>query len=73
MTDQPEKKEAGYIRFEPDCERGLTAEQARDRVSQGLANGEPETRTKSVRQILRENLLTPFNLLNLILGALMFL
>ena len=72
MTDQPEKKEAGYIRFEPDCERGLTAEQARDRVSQGLANGEPETRTKSVRQILRENLLTPFNLLNLILGALVF-
>lgn len=71
MTEQshsPEKAE----RLFPDCEAGLTAEQARARAAQGLANGEPETRTKSVRQILRENLLTPFNLLNLILGALVF-
>ena len=57
----------------PDCEQGLTEEQALERKEQGLANGEPPTRTKSVRQILRDNFLTPFNLLNLILGGLIFI
>ena len=72
MTEQPRQATGESARFFPDCETGLTAEQAAARAAQGLANGEPETRTKSVRQILRENLLTPFNLLNLILGALIF-
>lgn len=73
MTQPLENSTNRPNRFSPDAAFGLTTEQVRERAAQGLANGEPETRTKSVRQILRENLLTPFNLLNLILGALVFL
>lgn len=73
MTQPLENNTNQPIRFSPDAAFGLTTEQVQERAAQGLANGEPETRTKSVRQILRENLLTPFNLLNLILGALVFL
>ena len=73
MTQPLENSKNRPIRFSPDAALGLTTEQVQKRIAQGLANGEPETRTKSVRQILRENLLTPFNLLNLILGMLVFL
>lgn len=73
MTQPLENNTNQPIRFSPDAAFGLTTEQVRERAALGLANGEPETRTKSVRQILRENLLTPFNLLNVILGALVFL
>ncbi len=52
---------------------GLTSEEVRSRIEQGLQNGEEEVRTKSVGQILRENLVTPFNLLNLVLAALVLL
>ena len=65
MTQPLENSTNRPNRFSPDAAFGLTTEQVRERAAQGLANGEPETRTKSVRQILRENLLTPFNLLNL--------
>lgn len=73
MTQPPEYNATQRTRFFPDASCGLTREQVQERNTQGLGNGEPETRTKSVRQIVRENLLTPFNLLNLILGALIFL
>lgn len=73
MTQPLENNKNRPIRFSPDAALGLTTEQVQKRNAQGLANGEPETRTKSVQQILRENLLTPFNLLNLILGMLVFL
>ena len=73
MAESPHISEAKIARFNPGCEKGLTEEQAREREAQGLANGEPPTRTKSVKQILRDNFLTPFNLLNLILGGLIFI
>ena len=46
---------------------GLTAEEVRDRLTNGLVNGEQNIRTKSYWQILRGNLFSLFNLVNLIL------
>ena len=53
-----------------DLERGLTAEEVLERAAKGLANGGEEIRTKTIPQILRENILTPFNLLNAALAVL---
>lgn len=73
MDESPHISKPQIARFSPDWKKGLTEEQARERELQGLSNGEPPTRTKSVKQILRDNFLTPFNLLNLILGGLIFI
>ncbi len=54
-------------------ELGLTAEQVAAQTAKGLVNGSAEVKTKSIGQIIRDNLLTPFNLLNAILGALVIL
>ena len=56
-----------------DLERGLTAEEVLERTARGLANGGEEIRTKTIPQILRENILTPFNLLNAALAVLVLL
>jgi len=56
-------------RFHPDPESGLTAQQAEMRVRQGLHNGESGIKTKTEGQIIRENIFTFFNLLNLALAA----
>lgn len=51
-------------------EIGLTREEVRARAHQGLMNGEEDVKTQSVGQIVRKNVITPFNILNVILGAL---
>jgi len=48
--------------------RGLTEQEARRRAGSGLANKTPETNSRSVRDILKANLLTRFNAL---LGSLL--
>lgn len=53
-----------------DLEQGLSQQEAASRAAQGLINGEEEVKTRSVGQIIRKNIFTPFNLLNIILGAL---
>ena len=57
-------------RFEPDYVSGLSDQQVAQRIRQGLVNGTDEVRTKTFGQIVRGNLLTPFNILNFILAAL---
>ena len=57
-------------RVQADPALGLTEQQVILRMQSGLANGEPEIKTKSIGRILRDNLITPFNILNVILGAL---
>ena len=46
---------------------GLTSEQVRERVNAGQVNGDPDIMTKSYKRILRDNLFTLFNLVNVIL------
>lgn len=53
-----------------DPERGLTAEQVRQQQAKGLTNGDADVKTKSIGRIVRDNVMTPFNLLNAILAAL---
>lgn len=57
-------------RFHPDYSFGLDSEQIKARQDQGLANGRDPSGTRTVSQIVRSNLITPFNILNLILASL---
>ncbi|WP_040196474.1 cation-translocating P-type ATPase [Candidatus Soleaferrea massiliensis] len=57
-------------RFHPNCETGLTKGQVAQRNSQELLNVQPPSPSKTVKQIILGNLITPFNILNLILAVL---
>lgn len=52
-----------------DINKGLTAEQAEQRVKNGLSNSGFDVKTKSHAQIVCENVFTLFNLINLILAV----
>lgn len=54
-------------------DQGLTTQQVRQRVAQGQQNTPLPPLTRSTKQIFRDNLLTWFNLINLILGTLVVL
>lgn len=55
--------------FQPTPRQGLSAEEAHRRAEDGLSNASKVDDGKTLWQILRENLFTLFNLLNLILAA----
>ena len=56
-------------RIVADINTGLTAEQVEDRKAQGLVNFNTEANTKSVKQIVRENVCTLFNMINIVLAV----
>ncbi len=60
-------------RFHPSPSAGLEYPQVQLRMQQGLVNGSGEIRTKSVKQIVLGNLITPFNILNVVLASLIIL
>ncbi|MDI3536332.1 MAG: cation-transporting P-type ATPase [Eubacteriaceae bacterium] len=51
---------------------GLTGEQVEERIKAGQVNHQPQSKTRTVSRIIRENTLTLFNLLNLFLALLVF-
>lgn len=53
-----------------DSSQGLSRAQVRERFQNGLANIDDTAGTQTVGQIIRKNIVTPFNILNLVLGAL---
>ena len=55
-------------RIVADINTGLTAEQVEDRKAHGLVNFNTEANTKSVKQIVRENVCTLFNMINIVLA-----
>lgn len=59
-----------YKRYQPDSKTGLTAQQVEERVAAGLVNGKTEVPTKSIKEIVRSNVMTLFNLINVILAVL---
>ncbi len=63
------RKRAPAERYHPDPQKGLSQEQVLQRVRQGLHNGSGGIKTKSEGQIIRENVLTFFNILNFALAA----
>jgi cation-transporting ATPase E len=52
---------------------GLTREQVEERIQEGLVNGNESPNTRSYKQIIKENTLTFFNFLNLVLLILVLL
>ena len=58
-------------RFRPDAHQGLSEAQVRARVEAGLTNQTSRAPGKTTAQILRGNLMTLFNLLNLVLAILL--
>ena len=52
---------------------GLSSEQVKTLTAEGKINGDPDTPTKSIGEIIRTNTLTFFNLVNVILGVLVLL
>lgn len=63
------KPQTYFERFHPNYVSGLTAEQAASRTRDGLVNGTDEIKTKSISRIIRDNVVTFFNILNCILAA----
>lgn len=56
-------------RYEPNFKEGLTNEQVCERINDGLVNFDNQPKTKTIGQIIRGNLFTYFNFLNVILGS----
>lgn len=52
---------------------GLSSDEVTERINKGQVNGEQESHTKSIKQIIKENIFTFFNILNISLGLLVFL
>ena len=55
---------------ETDVERGLTSAEVEERIAAGKINLNMELKTKSVRELIIENLCTLFNLINAVLAVL---
>ena len=72
-ADPPRPSRRDVPVLEPAPEQGLTAEQVRERLDSGWANEAVESPTKSDRQIIRENVLTYFNLIFAVLGVCLIL
>ncbi|HCR43042.1 MAG TPA: ATPase P, partial [Ruminococcaceae bacterium] len=60
-------------RFNPDPSSGLSDGQVAARVRQNLTNRHDDVKTKPVSKIVRDNIITPFNILNVILAALILI
>ena len=60
------------IRYNPKVKEGLTNEQVNNRIKNGYVNYDSNIKTKSIGQIILNNSLTLFNILNLCLGLLIF-
>ena len=52
---------------------GLTSEEVRERIAAGKVNENMELKTKTVRELLIENLCTLFNLINVVLAVLVIM
>lgn len=56
-----------------DINKGLTSAEVAERVAEGRVNGNPNPKTKSVKQIFAHNIFTFFNLINVILAVMVFM
>lgn len=56
-----------------DINKGLTTEEASERILKGLSNGDMDVKTKSVKRIFFDNIFTFFNLINIVLAVLVLI
>ena len=71
--DTASENETQFVECEiitTDKEKGLTAAEVQERVTSGKVNGDQNVKTKSVAQILRENIVTFFNFVFIVLAVL---
>lgn len=54
----------------PFAERGLSSEEVQQRIAQGKVNVNTDLKTKSVKELVLENVCTLFNLINIVLALL---
>ena len=59
-------------RYNPSIEEGLNDDQIEERKKENLVNYDTTLPTKSIKQILKDNFLTLFNILNLALAIIIF-
>ena len=69
-TAAPDQKSA--VRYSPTTETGLTDEQVEERHQNGFVNDDKPLPTKSIKRIFYDNIVTLFNVLNLLLGIAVF-
>ena len=66
MAQEAEERAAGAMGSPEDGPlSGLTASEVAERIEQGRVNVNMELKTKSVRELIADNLFTLFNLINL--------
>ncbi len=58
------------MQIQTDLNTGLTAEQVHERIRAGQVNTQVETRSKSESEIIKSNIFTFFNLINMVLAVL---
>jgi cation-transporting P-type ATPase E len=61
------------VRYNPTIDMGLTSEQVKVRILDGLVNFDDQPKTKSIKQIIHDNFFTYFNFLNTVLGLAIFI
>ena len=59
-------------RYEPNIEYGLTNQQVEERKKENLINRDTSVPTKSIKQIIKENFVTLFNIINVLLAIAIF-
>lgn len=64
--------EKNIERWNPSIQKGLNEIQVKQRIRENLVNQDTTVPTKSIKQIVKENFITLFNILNLILGIIVF-
>lgn len=52
---------------------GLNTDEVKERFDSGLVNTEPESKTKPIKDILLSNIFNYFNMLNIVLAAIILL
>lgn len=63
-----EAKDNPELELHPSVDTGLSREQVRQQTEKGLYNKESNLPTKSIRRIFADNILTLFNLINIVLA-----
>lgn len=66
-------KEDKIKRYQPNLKKGLSEEEVLSRYEQNLVNYDTSVPTKTRKQIIKENVVTWFNMLNFVLGLAVFL
>lgn len=69
MAHRETRRPENIERYFPAANTGLTQQQVQARICQGLSNGDQGVKTKSEKQIVKENVFTFFNILNLVLAV----